>query len=101
MNKNLNLIVSAGALILGAVFVLSDDASINANVIGYSGGGPALASIIGIFLIVLSGAFFIFIASKKDVELERLALHTESKHEDLVKSEIDKQDQKDKYEHKQ
>jgi len=49
----------------------------------------------------LSGAFFIFIASKKDVELERLALHTESKHEDLVKSEIDKQDQKDKYEHKQ
>ena len=90
-NKNINLIVSAATFVLGAVFVLSDSASITANVIGASGGPEALASIIGLVMIVASGALFAA-SIRRDLDLDRLAKENLHNHEELVKEEMYKQD---------
>ncbi len=55
-----NLIVSAITFVLGGVFVMSDQAGITANVIGYSGVDAGFTSVMGIALIIASAAFFIF-----------------------------------------
>ncbi len=72
-HKNANLIISSLTFVLGALFVVSDSASFTANVIGGSGDPSAtLASIIGMFMIMASGVFFILTLSMDQVELERL-----------------------------
>jgi len=100
---NFNLTVALGTFIIGALFVLSDTSSITANVVGYSGGAEAVASIIGMVMIVLSAAFFIFVLTVRDNAsngLEKLAVHATNKNEEVVKSEIQKHELEEKYEHK-
>jgi hypothetical protein len=83
--RNFNLIASASAFLLGAVYVLSDGASINANVIGASGGSAGLAAIIGMFMII--GAIGLFIVSMHSsenhtIDLERM-IRRGKHHEEL------------------
>ena len=72
-HKNANLIVSSLTFVLGVLFVVSDNVSFTGNVIGASGDpGATLASIIGMFMIMASGVFFIMTLSMDHLELERL-----------------------------
>ena len=73
--RSFNLIASGSAFILGAVYVLSDGASINANIIGASGGSAGLASIIGMVMIIGAIGLFIVAMHNTDnhpLDLERL-----------------------------
>ncbi|HYD03561.1 MAG TPA: hypothetical protein VEC16_04635 [Alphaproteobacteria bacterium] len=60
-SKTFNMAASMSAFLVGSAYVLSDGASITANVIGSSGGSSGLTSIMGIVIIV--GSIGLFIAS--------------------------------------
>ena len=80
-SKNFNLIASAAAFILGGLYVFSDGASINANVIGASGSDAGLVSIVGIVMVI--GAIGLFISSMEQptnhgIALERLVHETKN-----------------------
>jgi hypothetical protein len=82
--RKLNMTVSAGAFILGALYTLSDGASITANVIGASGGSTGTTSVIGLLMII--GAIGLFIVSRDStdhmsIDLERLVRKTKNHHE--------------------
>ena len=71
--RTFNLVVAACTFILGSAYVLADQASVTANVVGYSGSAYAIGSVIGLFLIIASAAFFmITIHSNIDMDLEHL-----------------------------
>lgn len=95
--KTFNLLVAAGTFIIGALYIIADDASITANVIGASGGSESIASILGLFLIIASGAFFALLISHQehnpDVELERMVRYNDSHPE--LKREIHRHKAKD------
>ena len=87
--KTFNFVASLVALFLGTAYVLSDGASIDANVIGASGGSGGLTSIIGLVMII--GAIGLFIASmhaadEHTINLERLVRRTKN-HQELTKQE--------------
>jgi len=66
-NKQLNILSCAGAFLLGSFFVLSDQAGITANVIGYTGSEYALSSVIGIVMIIASAGLFALQISLENV----------------------------------
>jgi hypothetical protein len=79
--RTFNFIASFSAFILGALFVFSDGAGITANVIGASGDGAGLVSIIGVVMII--GAIGLFIVSQTStdnhpLDLERLIRGTKN-----------------------
>lgn len=83
--KKFNFISSAGAFVLGTLYVFSDSASMTANVIGASGGSAGLTAIAGVSMII--GAIGLFIVSInstdiRSVDLERLIRRTKD-HSDL------------------
>ena len=85
--RTFNFSVSLGALVLGTVYVLYDQPSITANVIGYSGTNAGVASFVGLGMIV--GAIGLFIVSQhstdhRDIGLEIL-VRRNKQHEDLSK----------------
>jgi hypothetical protein len=87
-NKTFNLGISFVMFILGALYILSDGASVTANVIGASGADAGLTSIIGIIIVV--GAIGLFIvemhstspSGHRDFRLERLVKETKD-HDNL------------------
>jgi len=79
--KTFNIIASATAFALGAIFLFSDKASITANVIGSSGSGATLASILGIVMIISSMILFEVSMNSADtqaLDLERLIRGTKN-----------------------
>jgi ABC-type nickel/cobalt efflux system permease component RcnA len=87
--KNFNMIASATAFALGAIYLFSDGASITANVIGSSGSGAGFASIIGIAMIIGSMILFEVSMNNADtqsIDLERLIRRTRD-HEEMYNSE--------------
>jgi len=79
--RNRNLSISLGVFILGAIFVLSDSASINANVVGASDTSAGIASIVGLIMIITAvGLFAVSIQHRHDdTELEQLVRGNKSK----------------------
>jgi hypothetical protein len=57
--KSFNVGASFTFFLIGALFVMSDGASINANVVGASGGNASVTSIMGLLIIVGSIGLFI------------------------------------------
>jgi len=96
--KNFNLSISAVVFLLGAFFVLSDNASITANAIGYGGSNYAVSSIMGLIMIVAGGAFFLLTINLGDLVSERLVRTDHNKHEE-IKSQMQKKDDEERYEH--
>ena len=94
--KNLNLIVSSFAFVLGAIFVLSYPADVTANVIGASGPAAGTTVVIGLVLVIASAAFFILTINHGDTYLERLVRETKNSEE--IKSKVDEHETKEKYE---
>jgi ABC-type nickel/cobalt efflux system permease component RcnA len=87
--KNFNVIASAAAFALGAIYIFSDSASITANVIGSSTSSTAFASIIGIAMIIGSMILFEVSMTSADtqaIDLERLIRRTKD-HEEMYNSE--------------
>jgi len=86
MRRNFNLIASVAAFVVGAAYMFSDGASVNANVIGASGGDAGLISIVGIVMII--GAMGLFITTvhntndNSTIKLEQL-LRRNRNHEHL------------------
>lgn len=100
--KKLNMIISAGAFILGALYVFSDGASITADVIGSSGENTSTTAVIGLFMII--GAIGLFIVSRdntdhRSVDLERLVRRTKD-HRELNAEPLPRQKEEDYVERK-
>ena len=95
MRKKFNFIASMSAFILGALYVFSDGASINANVVGASGSDAGITSIMGIVMII--GAMMLFIVSMNStdnhsIRLEQMIRRTKH-HEDLNAQPKQKEDE--------
>ena len=67
-----NMAASMGAFVLGSLYVLSDGASVTANVVGSSGGNTSLTSIMGIIIVV--GSIGLFIVSMHHADLRAIEL---------------------------
>jgi hypothetical protein len=87
--KKLNVIASVTAFVLGTIFLFSDKAGITANVIGSSGSGTGLTSILGIAIIIGSMILFevsMSHADTQELDLERLIRRTKD-HEEIYSSQ--------------
>jgi hypothetical protein len=90
--------VSVLAFIVGSLFVLSNDADINANVIGASGEAATLTAFIGILTIIASAVFFILTINHGHTDIESMIRKDENKHEDMNKQHIIQNELEEKYE---
>jgi hypothetical protein len=95
--RDFNLYISVLAFITGALFVLSNDADITANVVGASGEGATLTAFIGILIIIGSAAFFVLTINH---DMESLVRKNEHTHEDLTKEEKIQKELEEKYDYK-
>ena len=87
-SRTFNLIASATAFALGAIYLFSDGTSITANVIGSSGANAGFASIMGIIMIIGSMVLFetsMTNADTQTIDLERLMRRTNN-HEEIYDS---------------
>lgn len=83
--RSINFAASMSAFILGGIYIMSDGVSTTANVIGASGSGGGLTSIMGIILML--SAMGLFIVSMhgdgRNIDLERLIRKNNHFHQDL------------------
>lgn len=95
--RDFNLYVSVLAFIAGALFVLSNDADITANVIGASGESATLTAFIGILVIIASSVFFVLTVNHGEHDIESLVHKNENLHDDLSRQQKAEAELKDKY----
>lgn len=95
--RDFNIYVAVLSFIAGALFVLSNDADITANVVGASGEGATVTALIGILIIIASAGFFVMTVQHGKADIETLVHRNDNKHTDLNKEHILKNEIEDKY----